>query len=118
MTKEQEVKRDWTHKQVELEDIRQLKHLYSLKIKNIDQPLFVKREIFEKITTAFFLKPLSQISRWDILAQKWNLNVNKGFYFKFNNGEVEIHEGHDPEKYYVSFFDIDGKLGTFSTVIK
>jgi len=131
---------DWTHKSIRITDIRKFNKLYLIKIndpnalefkRNLDpndldksiektpsSALFVKDIIFEERLKSYFLKDVSQISRADILSVFWNMYLTKGYYIKINErGEVEQFN-HDPEKWYVSYLEIDGDLGTFSSVYK
>lgn len=118
-------KKDWTHKDVEILDIRKLSQLYviSIKSKDIDKPLFVKDKIFEERVNSYFLcnsnSHIAPITREDILGIKWNLYITKGGYIKIQNGEViEYNEKCDPNKYYISFLEISGPLGSFESVLK
>ena len=109
---------DWTHKQITLTDIRKLNKLYVIKLKEelTDPALFVKDTIFEERLKCYFLKEMSQISREDILSVRWNMYITKGYYVKINE-EKEIEKFHnDPEKWYVSYLEIDGPLGSFSSI--
>lgn len=111
---------DWTHTQLRILDIRKINKLYAIKIDHIDiqQPLFVKDSIFEERLRSYFLKESSKISREDILNVYWNMYLSKGYYIKINhNGVIEKYD-YDPEKWYVSYMEIDGHLGSFSIVCK
>jgi len=115
---------DWTHKEVSIKDIRKLSKLYVIKIVNkvsvdqIEAPLFVKDIIFEERLKSYFLRDLSKIDREDILGVRWNMYITKGYYIKMNDmGGVDQH-AHDPNKWYVSYLEIDGPLGTFSSVFR
>ena len=117
-----EFKNDWTHKKVKIVDIRKLSNLYVITIdaKDIDTPLFIKNKIFEdRLKTYFIIDDVSNISRRDILELKWNLYISKGEYFKIQEGEaISFDERCDPNKFYVSFLEIDGPLGSFESVLK
>ena len=116
-----ELEKDWTHKQVEITDIRKLKNLYAITIENIEisQPLFVKHHIFEDRCRCYFLKDMRHISREDVLKQKWNMHITKGYIIKIREGEIEVNEENmNPEKYYISFLEIEGPLGEFNSVMK
>jgi hypothetical protein len=122
---------DWTHKDITISDVRKLSKLYVIKIKipnmdldldvytdQIDSPLFVKDTIFEERLRSYFLKEMSQISRNDILNVTWNMYITKGFYIKINDkGDMEKFP-HDPDKWYVSYLEIEGPLGTFSSIYR
>jgi len=125
---------DWTHKGIHVEDIRKLTKLYVIKINDpnievpvndkfvipsvITSPLFVKDTIFEERLKSYFLKDMTKISREDILGVAWNMYITKGYYIKINEkGDVEKFN-HDPEKWYVSYLEIEGALGTFCSVYR
>jgi hypothetical protein len=109
---------DWTHKAINITDVRKLSKLYVIKHALINSPLFVKDTIFEERLKSYFLKDMNQITRDDILSVTWNMYITKGFYIKINEkGEVEKFP-HDPEKWYVSYLEIEGPLGTFSSVYR
>lgn len=118
---------DWTHPKTQILDIRKLHNLYALKIKETEDQddeigsLLINHSIFEERVTSYFLKPMSQISRNDILNVKWDLYITKGYFIKLNTNEVgsewfkQIDQ--DPDKYYVSFLDVSGKLSDFKAII-
>jgi hypothetical protein len=114
-------KLDWTHKNVKIRDIRKLNKLYVFKITDlsdtkIEDALFVKDNIFEERLKSYFLTDLNDINRGDILSLNWNMYITKGYYIKINEkGEVDQFN-HDPEKWYISYLEIDGDLGKFSSV--
>lgn len=115
---------DWTHKNIVINDLRKLNKLYVLKIQDpqavsqIESPLFVNGNIFEERIKSYFLKDMTHISREDILSVKWNMYITKGYYIKINeNGEFEKYN-QDPQKWYISYLEIEGPLGTFSSVYK
>lgn len=115
---------DWTHAGIQIKDVRKLSKLYVIKIHNvisvdqIESPLFVKDTIFEERLKSYFLRDMSKISREDILDVRWNMYITKGYYIKVNEkGDVEKFP-HDPEKWYVSYLEIDGPLGTFCSVYR
>lgn len=120
---------DWTHTKVRIKDIRKLNKLYAIYTDvselNADTTygeaigmLFVKDSIFEDRLKSYFLKDISKITREDILGKMWNFYLTKGYFVKVNeNGELEIFQ-HDKNKWYVSYLEIDGELGTFSSVYK
>jgi len=113
---------DWTHKEVTIEDIRKLNKLYVIKINDpfsiekIDTPLFVKDTIFEERLKSYFLKDVNHLTREQILSVKWNMYITKGYYIKISeNGGIEKFN-QDPEKWYISYLEIDGPLGTINSV--
>lgn len=116
------IQKEWTHKDIEIVDIRKLFQLYVIKIncKDIDKPLFVNEKIFkDRLKTYFLVNDVNNITRKDILNLKWNLYITKGEYIKIQNGEaISYNDKCDPEKYYVSFLEIAGPLGSFESVYK
>jgi len=111
---------DWTHKNIKIVDVRKLNKLYVLKIdcssSDFDFPLFVKDVIFEERLKSYFLKDMNLIKREDILSVNWNMYITKGYYIKVSeNGEIQKFNI-DPNKWYVSYLEIDGPLGTFSSI--
>jgi hypothetical protein len=116
---------DWTHKELRITDIRKLNKLYVLTIFSpalnsgvIGAPLFVKDTIFEERLKSYFLKDVSKIERQEIMDVKWNMYITKGYYIKINSlGEVEKFT-YEPEKWYVSYLEIDGQLGSFASILK
>lgn len=111
---------DWTHKNVEITDIRKLSEFYIFTInqKDIQGPLLVKGSIFEERLKSYFLKESWRISREEIIGVKWNMYISKGRYIKIQSlGNIQTFEM-DPQKYYVSYLEIDGLLGTFQSVYK
>jgi len=114
---------DWTHKNITIKDIRKLYKLYIIKISDpisseIESPLFVKDTIFEDRLRSYFLKDVYKITREEILSVKWNMYITKSFYIKANEqNEIEKFY-HDPEKWYISYLEIDGPLGSFFSVYR
>lgn len=120
---------NWTHTDVTIVDIRKLNKLYVIYTTILEEknsiiqgmwvgPLFVKDSIFEERLKSYFLKDMSNISREDILGVKWNFYVTKGYFIKVNeNGEIEKFP-HDENKWYVSYLEIAGKLGNFSSIYR
>jgi hypothetical protein len=105
---------DWTHKVIHIHDIRKINNLYIIKIGAIDFPLFVNQRIFEERLNSYFLR--NNISREEILNINWNMYITKGHYIKISK-EGEITElPKDADKYYISFLEIAGELGGFSSV--
>ena len=114
---------DWTHKNIRISDIRKLNKLYVFKITRVDEPsnensLFVKDTIFEERVKSFFLKEMSQISREDILGVNWNMYITKGYYIKIDENGNPVRYDNDPEKWYVSYLEIDGPLGSFCSIYR
>jgi hypothetical protein len=126
---------DWTHKGIKITDVRKLSKLYVVKVEPnttpdllgqtvntslfvINTPLFVKDTIFEERLKSYFLRDMSKITREDILNVMWNMYITRGYYIKINEkGDVEKFP-HDPEKWYVSYLEIEGPLGTFSSIYR
>ena len=102
----------WTHKNVEITDIRKVKKFYIITIKddNIKSPLFVDHNIFDTRVSSFLLKEVFE--RYEILPLRWNMIITKGFFYKVDKDSVFGKIEKDPEKYYISFLEIDGPLGT------
>ncbi len=111
------MKIEWTHKAVKISDVRKVRKFYIISVddKKIDSPLFVDHRIFEGRLNSYYLRDPSSIgdfSRDDVIRVKWNMVINKGYFIKYDH-ENEIEEVHkDPEKFYISFLEIDGPLGT------
>jgi len=124
MTKE---KLDWTHKKVNISDIRKIEDIYIMQIlisyKQGDrffnktlEPLFIKDVIFEERLKSYFLKDISNISRDEILNVSWNMYITQGYYIKIDKyGEINRHNL-DPNRWYISYLEISGPLGTFKSV--
>lgn len=121
---------DWTHKGVNICDIRKVNKIYVIKIslslidhqetekREIENAtLFVKGIIFDERLQSYFLKDAFRVTREEILNVKWNMYITKGFYVKIENDVVTEYK-QDPNKFYVSFIEIDGPLGTFLTTHK
>lgn len=110
--------KDWTHPDVKITDIRKLSEFYIFTIEDKeDSPLMVKDKIFEERLKPFFLKDAYRVSREEILSVKWNMYITKGYYIKISRGEIHKYEM-DPDKSYVSYLEIAGPLGTFSSICK
>lgn len=109
-------KYDWTHENVTIKDVRKLSKLYAIyvDIDGIDRPLFVNNKIFEERMASYFLT--TNFSRNDVLSVKWNLYITQGYFVKMKNSELEKHPQDDDSKYFVSFLEIAGKLGTFQSI--
>lgn len=127
---EEDDKRDWTHKGIKIRDVRKIKDFYIISIPDdrldLDEdeyfpgfigPLMVKDHIFESRLRSYFLKEPSDISRDDILKIRWNLFVTKGYYIKAAGNKIEKFP-QSPNKYYVSYLEVDGDLGEFNTILK
>lgn len=115
------MKLDWTHRKIKIIDIRKLKELYIIVVKEIDGKLSISDQIFEERIKSYFLNnDINMINRKDILDLKWNMYITKGYYIKINEkmtGNIVEFSG-DPNRFYVSYLEIDGKLGTFQSIIK
>ena len=113
---------DWTHKNINILDVRKVNKLYVIIINAIlyddliDIPLFVSDKIFEERLKSYFLKDGCKVTREEILDVKWNMYITKGHYIKIlEEGRVSKFE-HDPNKWYVSYLEIAGPLGTFLSI--
>jgi len=110
---------DWTHKSIIIKDVRKLNKLYVIKVydpdrpSQIDMPLFVKDTIFEERLKSYFLKPVDKISRDEILNSRWNMYITKGYYIKVDENNDIQKFNNDPEKWYVSYLEIEGALANF-----
>lgn len=115
--------KDWTHKEIKITDIRILSEFfYIFTVEGIPGVLLVKRSIFDERIKCYFLNFLNQtpnrVSREEILSVKWNMYITRGYYVKIQPEEnFQIFE-QDPNKYYVSYLDIAGPLGTFQRICK
>ena len=122
-------KLDWTHKDIKITDIRKFGNIYIIEVTNNEysnddkyfnetiKPLFIKNTIFEERLKSYFLKDISQISRDDIINARWNMYITQGYYIKMDEYGKPIHYNMDPEKWYVSYLDIVGPLGSFESII-
>ena len=129
-----EFKKDWTHIGVKITDIRKLAKLYVLYTNLLTDspvftdpedpkpykpigPLFVNAKIFEERLTPYFLKDIHRITREDVLGVNWNMYITKGYFVKIDkDGSIKEFPQTDKEKYYVSYLEIAGDLGTFHSV--
>lgn len=110
-------KKDWTHKEVQLTDIRKLHKLYIISTKDFN-PLFVSEKIFEDRLRSYFLCDPAKVSREQIMKLKFNMYITKGYYIKVQEGgEIKKFEI-DENKFYVSYLEISGPLATFQSVYK
>lgn len=104
----------WSHKQIAITDIRKVKQFYIIAIddEEIKTPLFVDHGIFEARLKSYFLSESRDFTRKEIMYDcKWNMLINKGFYHKLDKeNNIEKIEK-NPDKYYLSFLEIDGILG-------
>jgi len=120
---------DWTHNAVSIFDIRKLNKLYAIRIgveglsktdSIYEMPtLFVKDSIFDERLRSYFLK--DHITRDEIMSVRWNMFITQGYYVKINStGDIEKfgQRPADREKWFVSYLDIDGPLGTFDSIHK
>lgn len=122
---------DWTHKNIRIVDIRKVNKLYVL-IVNVDDfmnnslpkkdeiygavPLFVSEKIFEERLKSYFLKEGNRVSREEILGTSWNMYITKGYYIKVLEDGTLNKCMHDSTKYYISYLEIAGELGSFLSI--
>ena len=128
---------DWTHTDIKITDIRKLSEFYIFTVGHTDDfsqlglpqahpskgeevpaPLMVKDKIFEERLKPYFLKDAYKVTREEILKVRWNMYITKGHYIKLGRGNVAQEYQMDSEKYYVSYLEIAGPLGTFQSVYK
>ena len=114
------MKIEWTYKGVAINDIRKVRKFYILSIENVnDQPIFVDQQIFQARVNSYYLRDSyvtsnSSFTREEVLDVKWNMIVTKGFFFKIDDrSSTPIKVEKDLDKYYISFLEIDGPLGTY-----
>jgi hypothetical protein len=112
--------KDWTHKEVRITDIRKLSEFYIFTIDHSQVPgaLLVKSNIFEERLKTYFLKEPHRVTREEILDVKWNMYITKGYYIKISSAGTAQNYDMDPSKYYVSYLEISGSLGTFQSIYK
>ena len=117
---------NWTHTDCKISDIRKLSEMFifTLEPKNtlVEEggykvPLLVKNNIFEERLKTYFLKDAHRVTREEILGVKWNLFITQGYYIKIVKGEATQFLM-DKDKYYVSYLEIAGPLGSFQSVYK
>ena len=107
----------WTHRKVYIKDIRKVRKFYILSIDGLKDPIFVDEYIFEGRLNSYYLRDnnrINLIKRDEILNVKWNLVVTQGFFYKVvekDGSPVKVEK--DPDKYYISFLEIDGPLGMY-----
>ncbi len=108
---------EWTHKKIEINDIRKVKNFYILSVndKKITSPIFVDHIIFEGRIKSYFLKnSMHELDRDNILKLKWNMVINQGYFIKYSEATADIEKNYkDPDRFYISFLEIDGPLGTY-----
>lgn len=112
--------KDWTNREVKITDIRKLSEYYIFTIDTGGEvgPLLVKNNIFEERLKTYFLKEAHRVTREEILNVRWNMYITKGHYIKIQSfGIIQTFEM-DPNKYYVSYLEISGPLGTIASVCK
>lgn len=116
---------DWTHKGIKITDIRKLNNKFfvitindPLSKEQIKQPLFVREVILKERLKSYFLCDAYKVTRQEILDVHWNLYLTQGFYIKIDETGNITKFDHDPKKWYISFLEIDGDLGTFSSVYR
>lgn len=117
-----ELKKDWTHKNVRITDIRKLSNLYVVTVDDakVDRPLLISRRIFEERALPYFIADsMRSVTRQDLLDLEWNFYITKGYYVKAQDGELVKHtDKTDENKWYVSFLEISGPLDDFSALLK
>jgi hypothetical protein len=107
---------DWTHKKVAIDDVRKVRKFYILSIEGLVTPIFVDQTIFEGRVNSYYLRDnyeTNNVNRHDVLDVKWNLVVTQGFFYKVDRDGPPQRIEKDPDKYYISFLEIDGPLGTY-----
>jgi hypothetical protein len=122
----------WSHEGTTLTDIRRstrkvynsykldtkpaydVKTLYVITITDdeIKTPLFINDRILEPRLESYFLKKVEDITREEILSLKWNLLITKGHYVKIDKNGVVTKVDSNPDKYYISYVEVAGPLGT------
>lgn len=111
---------DWTHKDVLITDIRKLNRFYIISTNATEDgeeipSMLIKYNIFEERLKSYFLT--ENYTREMVLGVKWNMYLTKGHFIKIDeNGHAETYVHQD--KWYVSYLEIAGPLGTFSSVYK
>lgn len=112
---------DWTHKDLNIIDIRKVNKLYVIVIDAIElpsTPLFVSDKIFEERLKSYFLKDGNKVTREEIMNVKWNMFITQNYYVKIDNqGNLTKFE-HGENKWYVSYLEICGPLGEFASIYK
>ena len=108
---------DWTHRDLQIEDIRKFFNYYTLKIKNVPEkiqvdPINVNSNIFEdRIRSYFLVKDTDNVPRKDILDLKWNMHISKGCFYKYVPAIGKFNRvNREAEKHYISFLEIAGPL--------
>ena len=127
---------DWTHTDIKITDIRKLSEFYIFTVgltedfsrqglpqanpskgEEVPAPLMVKDKIFEERLKPYFLKDAFRVTREEIMGVRWNMHITKGHYIKISRGNVQEYQM-DKDKYYVSYLEIAGPLGTFQSIYK
>ena len=106
---------EWTHTGVKINDVRKVKNFYVISVddKKVTSTIFVDHNIFEGRLKSYYLRDnMDNISRQEVIGIKWNMVMNKGFFIKYNRDGEEEKTLKDPDKFYISFLEIDGPLGT------
>ena len=112
---------DWTHKGLKITDIRKLKQLVAISVDNkeIEGSILINSDIFDERLSSYFLGSARNVSRHDIMSVEWNMYATKGYYVKQNlmsGDELQKFE-QNQDRWYVSFLEIAGPLGTFDTIL-
>ena len=111
--------KDWTNKEVKITDIRKLSEFYIFTIDTGEVgPLLVKSNIFEERLKTYFLKEAHRVAREEILGVRWNMYITKNHYIKIDEKGGIQEFSMDPNKYYVSYLEIAGSLGSFLSVYR
>jgi len=110
---------DWTHDNLTITDIRKVNKLYVITVDTSTLagiPLFISDKIFEERLKSYYLKDGFKVTRDEIKKVYWNMYITQGYYIKVSeDGTVSKFE-HDPNKWYVSYLEIAGPLGTFLSI--
>jgi hypothetical protein len=106
----------WTHENLQIADIRKSKSLYVIKLDNkiFEHILFIEDKIFEERMASYFLDV--NWTRKDIFSVNWNFLITKGYFIKIKDNNIEKIETQNCDKYYVSFLEIAGPLGTIKSI--
>jgi len=106
---------EWTHPGVKINDVRKVKNFYVISVddKKVTSTIFVDHNIFEGRLKSYYLKDtMEDIHRSEVLGVKWNMVINQGYFIKYGRDGEEERIEKDPNKFYISFLEIDGPLGT------
>ena len=107
----------WTHHNLKIGDIRRNGKLYIIYIEGNDAPdvpMTIQADILDERLRSYYLNK-TEFTRDDILNVYWNMYITKGYYIKIKNGDAEKFT-QNPNKYYISYLEIAGDLGTFQAI--